>query len=341
MPASKLTRRALLATGGAAPLLLAATADAAVAKPVAPLPPVAMAPLKIGTAGLLGVYYPIGSAICRLLRGSPVIPTDAAPTCTELATPGSVYNLRALHRPGMDLAVVQSDALYQAVNGLEAFADHGPDTSYRTVLSIVIEPFTVVTRTLFGTANFRDFTGRRVSVGRPGSGQQATMQNVMAALGWNTGDVDLVTDFDSDQQGFALCDRKVDAMVFVGAAPSPSVADALTRCRSSLLGLDADLIEAIVRDRPYYRPTVIPANTYPGAGTPTATFGTEAVLVAPASAPDEMVYRVTRAVAGDVAEFRRLHLAFREVTERSLVPDLDFVPIHPGAARYFREAKLV
>ena len=294
--------------------------------------------IRIGTASLLGVYFPIGSAICRRLaeaRG-----TDGR-HCTELATAGSVYNLQSLRRGGMELAVAQSDVAFQAASGTGAFAGEGPDRELRAVLRVLTEPFTVVSRGLFAPTSFAALRGRRVGIGLPGSGQFATFKTVLAAAGWSERDLVAVTDYDTDQQSFALCDGLIDAFVLVAAGPSPAVGEAVARCEARLVPIEDELIEAVVRGRPYYRRMTIPAGAYPDNPEPIPTFGTEALLLAAAATPVGIVQDVVAAVLGDVARFRRLHLAFAAVTAESLVPDLDFLPLHEGARRWFQQAGLV
>jgi uncharacterized protein len=53
-----------------------------------------------------------------------------------------------------------------------------------------------------------------------------------------------------------------------------------------------------------------------------------------------VVYGVTRAVFENLPELRTLHLAFAAVGADDMVNQCVFAPVHPGAARYFREAGL-
>jgi TRAP transporter TAXI family solute receptor len=105
--------------------------------------------------------------------------------------------------------------------------------------------------------------------------------------------------------------------------------------------LEEELIEAMVRDRPFYRRVTIPGGVYPGNPTPVATFATDALLVASTTTPVELVHEVVEAVLADLPGFRRLHLAFAGVTAESLVPDGRLLPLHDGAERYFRRSGLV
>ena len=56
------------------------------------------------------------------------------------------------------------------------------------------EPFTVVARPDAGIAALADLEGKRVNFGPSGSGGRATMDVVMAAMGWTDADFAYVSD---------------------------------------------------------------------------------------------------------------------------------------------------
>src|SRR5271156_6631550 len=99
--------------------------------------------VTIGTAGVTGVYYPAGGAICRLVnRGR----KEHGIRCTVESTGGSINNLEAIRKGDLDPGIVQSDLLYHAYTGTEIFADVGADKNLRALFSLHAEPFTVVAR---------------------------------------------------------------------------------------------------------------------------------------------------------------------------------------------------
>ena len=137
--------------------------------------------VTIGTGGVTGVYYPAGGAICRLVN---MDRKEHGIRCSVESTGGSVYNLNAIRQGELDLAVAQSDWQYHAYNGTSQFEEKGPDKKLRAVFSLHPEPFTVVASKASGVKKFEDLEGKRVSVGNPGSGQRATAEVLMDAMGW-------------------------------------------------------------------------------------------------------------------------------------------------------------
>mgnify|MGYP001819406083 FL=1 len=151
------------------------------------------------------------------------------------STGGSVYNLNAIRNGELDMGVAKSDWQYHAYYGSSKFEDAGPNKDLRAVFSVHPEPFTVVARTDSGIRNFNDLKGKRVNVGNPGSGQRGTMEVVMKAKGWTLDDFKLASELKSAEQSKALCDNKIDAMVFTVGHPSGSIKEATTSCDSVLV----------------------------------------------------------------------------------------------------------
>ena len=129
--------------------------------------------VTIGTGGVTGVYYPAGGAICRLVN---MDRKEHGIRCSVESTGGSVYNLNAIRQGELDLAVAQSDWQYHAYNGTSGFEDDGANKKLRAVFSLHPEPFTVVASKGSNIRSFEDLSGKRVSVGNPGSGQRATAE---------------------------------------------------------------------------------------------------------------------------------------------------------------------
>jgi len=294
--------------------------------------------VTIGTGGVTGVYYPTGGAICRLVNKDT---KRHGIRCNVEATGGSIFNLNAIRAGEMDMGVAQSDWQYHAYHGTGQFADAGPNEKLRAVFSVHPEPFTVVARRDSGIRVIEDLKGKRVNVGNPGSGQRATMEVVMSAMGWNGDDFALVSELKSAEQAMALCDNKVDAIVFTVGHPNGSIKEATTTCDAVVVEVAGPAIDKLVADNSYYRSAVIPGGMYTGNDQDVHTFGVGATFVASADVPEDMVYEVTNAVFENFNQFRRLHPAFQQLKREEMVRDGLSAPLHAGAERYFREVGLL
>ncbi|MBF0289145.1 MAG: TAXI family TRAP transporter solute-binding subunit [SAR324 cluster bacterium] len=294
--------------------------------------------ITIGTGGVTGVYYPTGGAICRLVNKGR---KTHGIRCSVESTGGSVYNLNTIRAGELDMGVAQSDWQYHAYHGTSKFKDNGANKDLRAVFSVHPEPFTVVARADSGIKTFMDLKGKRVNIGNPGSGQRGTMEVVMKALGWTKSDFALASELKSAEQSSALCDNKVDAIVFTVGHPSGSIKEATTSCDSVLVSVTGKAIDKLVADNDYYRTATIPGGMYRGNPNDTVTFGVGATFVSTANTPARTVYQVVKAVFDNFDDFKKLHPAFRVLKKEEMIKDGLSAPLHDGAKKYYMEAGLL
>ncbi len=294
--------------------------------------------VTIGTGGVTGVYYPTGGAICRLVNKGR---KQHRIRCSVESTGGSVYNLNTIAAGELDMGVAQSDWQYHAYNGTSKFKKKGPNKDLRAVFSVHPEPFTVVARAGSGIKDFKDLKGKRVNIGNPGSGQRGTMEVVMGALGWTKKDFKLASELKSAEQSKALCDNKIDAMVFTVGHPSGSIKEASTSCDSVLVTVTGPEIDKLVAENAYYRKATIPGGMYRGTDSDTMTFGVGATFVTSAKVPDDVIYNVVKAVFENFDQFKKLHPAFSVLKKEEMIKDGLSAPLHDGAVKYYKEAGLM
>ena len=290
--------------------------------------------ISIGSAGVTGVYFPAAGAICRLVNKGR---DRHGIRCAVEPTGGSVVNLSRMRAGTIDLALVQSDWHYYAYKGESGMRDAGAFDKLRSVFSLHGEPFTVVARADADVRQFTDLKGKRVNIGNRGSGQRGTMDVVMNAMGWTTDAFREVLELPSDEQSQALCDNRIDAMVFVSGLPSGSVKEATTLCAARLVDVKGQAIDRLVDANTFYRKSRIPSGVYPGTDRDIETFGTLATVVASSETSDEVVYQVVKSVFDDLREFKKQHPALMYLEAGEMKQDGLTAPIHPGALRYYRE----
>lgn len=294
--------------------------------------------ITIGTGGVTGVYYPTGGAICRLVNKD----RDAhGIRCSVESTGGSIYNINTIRAGELDLGIAQSDWQYHAYNGTSKFADNGPFKSLRAVFSIHPEPFTVVARADSGIKTFTDLKGKRVNIGNPGSGQRGTMEVLMKALGWTNKDFALVSELKASEQSKALCDNKIDAMIYTVGHPSGAIKEATTSCDSVIVEVAGPVVDKLIAENDFYRVATVPGGMYKGSASDVKTFGVGATFVSSAQTDKALIYQVVKSVFTNFDTFRKLHPAFANLKKEEMVKDGLSAPLHDGAKQYYQEAKLI
>ena len=292
----------------------------------------------IGTGGVTGVYYPAGGAICRLVNADR---KTHGLRCSVESTGGSIYNINAIAQGEMEIGVAQSDWQYHAYNGTAGQFEGKPIKQVRAMFSLHPEPFTVLARKDSGIKNFEDMKGKRVNIGNPGSGQRATMDVVLKAKGWTTADFSLASELKPAEQSQALCDNKVDAIVYTVGHPNGSIQEATTSCETVLVNVDGPAIDKLLAENPFYSKATIPGGMYTGNANDTTTFGVGATVVTSATVAEDVVYQTVKAVFENFDDFKKLHPAFGVLDKKGMTMNALSAPLHDGAAKYYREAGLM
>jgi len=302
------------------------------------IPAMATEYVTIGTGGVTGVYYPTGGSICRLVNKDK---KEHKVRCSVESTGGSVYNINTIRAGELDMGVAQSDWQYHAYNGTSKFESKGPFKKLRSIFSIHGEPFTVVARADSGIKTLEDLKGKRVNIGNPGSGSRGTMEVVMKAKGWDKSTFKLAGELKPSEQSKALCDNKIDAMLYVVGHPSGAIKEATTTCDSTLVSVSDKDVQKIVADNDYYKFTDIPGGMYRGNPNDTTTFGVAATFVTSSDVSEKVIYTVVKSVFENFDAFKKLHPAFSNLKKSEMVKDGLSAPLHRGALKYYKEAGLI
>jgi TRAP transporter TAXI family solute receptor len=294
--------------------------------------------VTMGTAGVTGVYYPAGGAICRLMNRTR---KETGIRCVVESTGGSINNLEGIRKHDFDMGVVQSDLLYHAYQGDEIFTDVGADKNLRILFALHPEPFTVVARKDAKIASFDDLKGKRVSIGAPGSGMRATMEELMAKKGWTDKTFSALVDVRSNDITAALCGNRVDAVVYAGGHPNGTIQQLTSACETKLVPVTGTVIDELIKSHPFYTQAIIPGGMYSGNPKDTKTFGVRAILVASKDLDNDVAYELVKSVFDKLDVFKTLHRVFGVLDKKHMVHDTDMAPLHPGAEKYFKENGLI
>lgn len=302
---------------------------------------------RIGTGGPAGTTFPIGEALAEALR-----PAFAAEACADPPCPsgsllpvaqlsnGSLANLRDLAAGRLEAALVRADVAHWAARGGGPLAGQAAMPGLRAVASLYPETLHVVTLRRGGFRSIADLRGRRLSLDARGSGTPPLARRVLAAYGLRDGD------FEAHyiKPGLAieqLAAGKLDAFFAVGGTPLRSLERLAEIAEVQILPVDAERLGLDGDDWSFTVPATLAAGTYEGVAE-TPTLATAALLLVRADLPSALVGRMTARLwhAETRARLAEVHPQGGRLRPELAVRGLP-VPLHPGAAGYYRELGLL
>jgi|RhiMetdeSRZDD1v2_1073273.scaffolds.fasta_scaffold29017_3 uncharacterized protein len=282
-----------------------------------------------GTPG--GGFYPVGQGLARAYaRLMPDVKVEVH------ATPGAVANVEAIQRGDADLGIAFADVAYIAYIGrLNGAAE--PFDRLRGVAMLQLTPVHLVVGRDTGIASVSDLRGRRIGVGPPGSGTGLTAELILQAFGIRPEDT-RAEPLPFNDAARRLIDGSLDAMFDNAIFPAESVRMA-TEAGARLLPLTGHAIERLRQEYPFLRLTVIPRETYPALAGPVHTIGVDSLLVCRSTLDEAIVYDLTRRFFDALPSLSSTQdaLRFMDVEQAPATP----IPLHDGAARYYRERELL
>ena len=249
------------------------------------------------------------------------------------STGASVANINMLKDGSVDLAIVQNDITYYAVNGTEMFKDKKVD-NLRGIASLYPETCQFVTLESTGIKKISDLKGKRVAVGAAGSGAEANARQILEAYGITYNDID-VQYLSFGEGASALKDGNVDAAFLTAGFPTAAVQDIASQNPVRLLPVDSDKADALIAKYPFYTKTVVPAGTYAGFNEDVPTISVMAMLVANDKVDDKMGYDIAKAIFGNLDRIQASHAAAKQITKDSAMSGISLT-MNAGAEKFLK-----
>ncbi len=240
----------------------------------------------------------------------------------------SEKRLIALQQGSIDVAVVTADVTYLAFNGL--LQDHSQPMDKLRGIALV---HSAAVHLLSGPAvNTRQsFRGKRVVLANLFGISETLGERLIDSMGIGGSDVrgHLV---ERDLAVEKLLKGEIDAVIVIGGPPQKPVVTAL-RGGARLVDIDGPEIDRLRLYYPLLKRMLIPRGTYPGQNVSVHTIGVDLLIVCRADLDSKLVYELTRAY------FEQDPENVKKETDPQRAPAV-VIPLHPGAARYYREREL-
>jgi hypothetical protein len=273
------------------------------------------------------VYHALGQALADTAADRWSVEVEV------LRTAASADNLRLVGEGRADLGLATVDLAAMAMQGDAPFLA----LPIVTVARLYEDHLQIVVRADSGLRQVGDLAGLRVSTGLPGSGTEVVAARVLEAHGHGLRDV-VQRRLSPADSAAAMRSGALDAFFVTGGMPTPVVQDLAAHVPIRILpAVPDDPDELQARYGEYYLIRSVTAGTY-GIEQDVRTLGVPSVVVVRRDLPDEVAYRLTELLFTAKDQLVAAHPEARRLDRRSALATFP-IPLHPGAARYYRDAK--
>lgn len=295
----------------------------------------------LGTATTDGVSHPLGVTIAALIKLKllPQANIDIDAKNTE----GSRNNALRLRNYDLDLGILTNLDAYHAFHGTGPFAEEGADPSLRLLTNLWTSTYHFVVRTddaPTGTfADFLNLQGKRIALGKDGSTLREHAGALFASL-----DIDIEETYQLEDMGGmsaaqAFLDGKLDGFLLTDEERGADIVDFLEEAgdQATVLAIGDDDLDTIrKREGAAWIRIVLPAGTMPGQTEDHATIGMRNLLAASERVDEDAVYRITKTIFDNLPFLQEMHSATVGISLETALDQL-LIPVHAGAANYYRE----
>lgn len=287
--------------------------------------------LNIATGGTAGTYYPLGGAMAKILNEK-----ISGMNATAESTGASAANINLLNGGSVDIAFVQNDVSYYAVNGTELFKDN-KITGLKALATLYPETCQIITVKKTGIKSVADMKGKKIAVGAAGSGVEANARQILAANGLTYNDIKpQYLSFAEAANG--LKDGNIDAGFITAGFPTAAIQDLAAQHEIVLIPVSDETVAKLTKEYPFYTKVSIPAETYKGQTEDVQALAVKAMLVVTDKMDEDTAYEITKAIYTNLDQLAAAHAVGKLITVEAAMDGVS-IPMHPGAEKFFKEKK--
>lgn len=294
----------------------------------------------LATASTGGTYYPVGVAIATLTKVK--LQPKQKIGMSAINSAGSGENVRLLREGEAQFAILQGLYGYYAATGTGPVEADGPQENLRSVTMLWqnVEQF-VIAADMVQSGTVSDLAalkGKPMALGRKNSGTIGSNAALLSGLG-----IDINADYELVHGGYGPSAEAVQNGQAIGmgtpaGVPTGAVTKLFAAAADKVALLSFTDEEAMKADagKGLWTSYTIPAGTYPGQDADVNTIAQPNFLATSADVDEESVYLITKTVYENLPFLNAIHPATKAMAIEKAIAGLP-LPLHPGAARYYKE----
>lgn len=292
------------------------------------------------TATTSGTYYPVGVAVATLTKIK--LEPKYKISLSAISSAGSGENIKLLRENEAQFAILQGLYGAWAWNGEGDFKDLGPQKYLRSISMLWqnVEHFAVKSDHV-RSGNLSDIEllkGKRFSIGKRNSGTEGSGRHILSRIGFSPETDFKLVNLDYGSSTESLLNGTIEGMNIPAGPPVGAITRAFAALGKdiTILNCTNDQLMKINKGYELWTSYTIPAGTYPGQDNDIQTFAQPNFMVVRQDVDDDTVYKIVKTIYENLDFLINIHQSSRAMSLNNAIAGLP-IPLHPGAARYYRE----
>ena len=276
-----------------------------------------------------GSWIPLGGALKNMWEA-------AVPGLQIQQQPGAgIANVRGIDEGKAQIGFGNSST---TVDGVEGRAPYPKKTTkVCQVANLYPQYFQVVALSDAKVNSFADLKGKTLVTQSKGNTAELLTDQILKINGMTYGSLGKVNFQASYTDAVDMMkDGHVQVFTLGTTAPASAVMDLASARDVQMVPVDDKTMAELKKQNAGYNRLVIKAGTYPKQDKDVAAIGYTTHIVAACDLPEEVVYRMTKAMATNVNDRAAVVKPIAGLTPKDMAIDIG-VPFHKGAAKYYKE----
>lgn len=288
---------------------------------------------KIMSSSPGGDFFTIGSAMGKIFA-------EQIPGFNLTVAPGgAVGNVEGIENGQTELGFSFNSLAYSAAQGEAPFKQ--PMKKVRFLASLTQSGYHLVVRQDSNITSLADLKGQSLATLAPGNIGELATKLVLQAGNMTYQDLSKVSNGSFDDGANQIRDGQVNAYSIMFITPASIVSQLAATSSIDLVSLDDNTINAVTKSNPGYQAATLPPGMYKGIDHPVNTFVSRVNILVSADMPEEVVYKMTKALAENIQTMNGINASFGKFTAKDLAENPAQLPYHDGALKYYREVGAV
>jgi TRAP transporter TAXI family solute receptor len=277
-----------------------------------------------------GSWIPLGGALKGMWE-------KEVPGLQITQTPGAgIANVRGVDEGKAQIGFANSST---TVDGIEGRAPYPKKvTKVCQVANLYPQYFQVVALADSKINSFADFKGKALVTQPKGNTAEALTAEVLKLNGLTYQSLSKANFQAAYTDAVAMMkDGHVQVFTLGTTAPASAVMDLASARDVKLVPVDDKTMGALKKENAGYNRLIIKAGTYPKQDKDVPVIGYSTHVVAACDLPEDTVYKMTKAMAANIGAMAAVVKAIDGVKPKDMALDIG-VPLHKGAAKFYKEA---